>query len=66
MVLVFGGVLIGAGMTVLNIVLTVIGWVVIALAVVVGLVDIIRMATKKAPAVAEAPVVEATAEEVNE
>ena len=64
--LVFGGVLIGAGMTVLNIVLTVIGWVVIALAVVFGLVDILRMATKKAPAVAEAPVVEATAEEVNE
>ena len=64
--LVFGGVLIGAGLTVLNVVLTVIGWVVIALAAVFGLVDIIRLAAKKAPAAAEAPVVEATAEEIND
>ena len=64
--LVFGGVLIGAGLTVLNVVLTVIGWVVIALAAVFGLVDIIRLASKKAPAAAEAPVVEATAEEIND
>ena len=64
--LVFGGVLIGASLTVLNVVLTVIGWVVIALALVFGLVDIIRLASKKASAASEAPVVEATAEEIND
>ena len=65
--LVFGGVLIGVGMTVLNILLAIIGWVVIALATVFGLIDIIRLATKKNAAPAEeTPVVETTAEEVNE
>ncbi len=48
--LVFGGVLLGASMTVLNVILSVIGWVVIGLTAVFGLIEIIRLTTKKSPA----------------
>ena len=41
--LVFGGTLVGVGMTILNLLLSIIGWVVIALAVVLGAVAIINM-----------------------
>ncbi len=45
--LVFGGVLIGVGMTVLNILLAVIGWIIIALAAIFGIIEIIRLASAK-------------------
>ncbi len=45
--LVFGGTLVGVGMTILNLLLSIIGWVVIALAVVLGVVAIIKIATSK-------------------
>ena len=45
--LVFGGTLVGVGMTILNLLLSIIGWVVIALAVVLGAVAIIKIATSK-------------------
>ncbi len=46
--LVFGGTLLGVGMTILNLLLSIIGWVVIALAVILGVVGIIQIATSKA------------------
>lgn len=45
--LVFGGTLVGVGMTILNLLLSIIGWVVIALAVILGMVAIIKIATSK-------------------
>ena len=45
--LVFGGTLLAVGMTVLNLLLSIIGWVVIALVVILGAVDIIKIATSK-------------------
>ena len=45
--LVFGGTLVGVGMTILNLLLSIIGWVVIALAVILGVVAIIKIATAK-------------------
>ncbi|MBO5511713.1 MAG: hypothetical protein J6B24_08285 [Clostridia bacterium] len=45
--LVFGGTLVGVGMTILNLLLSIIGWVVIALAVILGVVAIIKIATSK-------------------
>lgn len=45
--LVFGGILLGAGLTVLDILLTVGGWVIIGLVTVFGLVEIIRLALAK-------------------
>lgn len=46
--LVFGGTLLGVGMTILNLLLSIIGWVVIALAAILGVVGIIQIATSKA------------------
>jgi hypothetical protein len=45
--LVFGGTFVAIGETVLNLLLGIIGWVVIALVLIFGAVDIIRIATKK-------------------
>ena len=45
--LVFGGTLLGVGMTILNLLLSIIGWVVIALAAILGVVAIIKIATAK-------------------
>lgn len=45
--LVFGGTLLAAGMTVLNLLLRIIGWTVIALVVILGAVDLIKIATAK-------------------
>ena len=45
--LVFGGTLMAVGMTILNLLLSIIGWVVIALAVILGVVAIIKIATDK-------------------
>lgn len=45
--LVFGGTLLAIGMDILNLLLSVIGWVVIALAVILGVVGIIKIATSK-------------------
>ena len=45
--LVFGGTLLAAGMTVLNLLLRIIGWIVIALVVILGTVDLIKIATAK-------------------
>ncbi len=45
--LVFGGTFLAIGETVLNLLLGIIGWVVIALVLIFGVVDIIRIATKK-------------------
>lgn len=45
--LVFGGTLLAAGMTVLNLLLRIIGWIVIALVVILGAVDLIKIATAK-------------------
>ena len=45
--LVFGGTFLAIGEAVLNLLLAVIGWVVIALVLIFGVVDIIRIATKK-------------------
>ncbi len=45
--LIFGGTLIGVGYTILNLILKVIGWVVIGITTVLGVVEIILIATKK-------------------
>ncbi|MBQ9780452.1 MAG: hypothetical protein IJW00_05865 [Clostridia bacterium] len=45
--LIFGGTLLGVGYTILNLILKVIGWVVIGITVVLGIVEIILIATKK-------------------
>ena len=45
--LVFGGTLLGASYTILNLLLKIIGWVIIALVVVFGAVEIIRIATSE-------------------
>lgn len=45
--LVFGGTLLAIGMDILNLLLSIIGWVVIALAVILGVVGIIKIATSK-------------------
>ena len=45
--LVFGGTFLAIGEAVLNLLLAVIGWVVIALVLIFGVVDIIRIATRK-------------------
>ena len=45
--LVFGGTLLAVGMTILNLLLSIIGWVVIALTVILGVVAIIKIATSK-------------------
>ncbi len=45
--LVFGGTLLGVGYTILNLILKVIGWVVIGITVILGIVEIILIATKK-------------------
>ena len=45
--LVFGGTLLGVGYTILNLILKVIGWAVIGITVVLGIVEIILIATKK-------------------
>ena len=45
--LVFGGALLAVGYAILNLLLSIIGWVVIALTVIFGAVDIIRIATAK-------------------
>lgn len=51
--LVFGGVLLGAGVTVLNVLLTVIGWIIIGLTAVFGIVEVIRLAVAKGDAPAK-------------
>ena len=48
--LVFGGTLLAVGYTILNLLLSIIGWVVIALTVILGVVAIIKIATEKEPA----------------
>ena len=45
--LVFGGVIFAASMDILNLLLSIIGWVVIALVLVFGAVDIVKIATTK-------------------
>ena len=45
--LVFGGVIFAAGMDILNLLLSIMGWVVIALVLVFGAVDIVKIATAK-------------------
>ena len=45
--LVFGGVIFAASMDILNLLLSIIGWVVIALVLVFGAVDIVKIATAK-------------------
>ncbi len=45
--LVFGGTLLGVGYTILNLLLSIIGWVIIALTVILGAVAIIKIATEK-------------------
>ena len=47
--LVFGGTILAVGYTILNLLLSIIGWVVIALTVILGIVAIIKIATEKAP-----------------
>lgn len=54
--MIFGGTLLGAGMTVLNIILSVIGWVVIALAAIFGLVEIIRLANVRSDTAGDEPI----------
>ena len=45
--LVFGGTILAVGYTILNLILSIIGWVVIALTVILGVVGIIKIATEK-------------------
>lgn len=45
--LVFGGTLLGVGYTILNLILKVIGWVVIGITAILGILEIILIATKK-------------------
>ncbi len=45
--LVFGGAILGVGYTILNLLLSIIGWVIIALVVILGAVDIIKIAVSK-------------------
>ena len=45
--LVFGGTILAVGYTILNLLLSIIGWVVIALTVILGVVAIIKIATEK-------------------
>ena len=47
--LIFGGTILAVGYTILNLLLSIIGWVVIALTVILGIVAIIKIATEKAP-----------------
>ena len=47
--LVFGGTILAVGYTILNLLLSIIGWAVIALTVILGIVAIIKIATEKAP-----------------
>ena len=47
--LVFGGTILAVGYTILNLLLSIIGWVFIALTVILGIVAIIKIATEKAP-----------------
>ena len=54
--LVFGGTLLAVGYTILNLLLSIIGWVVIALAVILGVVAIIKIATEKEPKPVDAPI----------
>ena len=54
--LVFGGTLLGVGETILNLLLSIIGWVVIALTVIFGAIEIIRIATEKPQPKADEPV----------
>jgi len=54
--LVFGGTLIGAGADILNLLLTIVGWVIIGLTVIFGVVEIIRIATSKEQPKADEPI----------
>ncbi len=54
--LVFGGTLIGAGADILNLLLTIIGWVIIGLTVIFGVVEIIRIAASKEQPKADEPI----------
>ena len=54
--LVFGGTLLAVGYTILNLLLSIIGWVVIALTVILGVVAIIKIATEKEVKPADAPI----------
>ena len=54
--LVFGGTLLAVGYTILNLLLKIIGWVVIAVTVLLGAVDIIRIATAKEKPASDEPV----------
>ena len=54
--LVFGGTIFAVGMDILNLLLSIIGWVVIALTVILGTVAIIKIATEKEAQPADAPI----------
>ncbi len=54
--LVFGGTLLGVGYTILNLILKVIGWVIIALVAVFGIVEIILIATSKESSKKDEPI----------
>ena len=54
--LVFGGTIFAVGMDILNLLLSIIGWVVIALTVILGTVAIIKIATEKEAKPADAPI----------
>ena len=54
--LVFGGTIFAVGMDILNLLLSIIGWVVIALTVILGTVAIIKIATEKEAKPVDAPI----------
>jgi hypothetical protein len=56
LLLVFGGALLAVGYKVLNLILSIIGWVVIALTVILGALDIFRIATAKDKPASDEPI----------
>lgn len=54
--MIFGGTLLGVGATILNLLLSIIGWVIVALTVILGAVEIIRIATEKAQPTHDEPI----------
>jgi hypothetical protein len=56
LLLVFGGALLAVGYKVLNLILSIIGWVVIALTVILGALDILRIATAKDKPASDEPI----------
>lgn len=54
--MVFGGTILGTGAAIINLLLNIIGWVIIALTVIFGVVEIIRIATSKEQPKADEPI----------